>query len=282
MVDICSTIKHKGHVQLAVRAVASLVHALLSVALAIVDIDRPHTGLLALFQLVSSASLFIQFRTADDAMFVLRASASFARVGLLCHLAACGRVWAPACDAKPWTESDVRTPFRAIHLVAAVRMILNGHSLLAQWAEPSRRTSPARGHPQLRRRSYVRAAGVPIHLARAVLKISLLRDTRYARSALEIAVNLARGLVLIPIAAWSLRAQWATPPSRLSTSAAASMTDVTAEPPPRAGSHKRVLAVLLGQYDGDRSGLGAALPPKDDVEDFPPGEVETVVVGEIR
>lgn len=77
------------------------------------------------------------------------------------------------------------------------------------------------------------------------MKWVLLRDTRYARSTFEIAVNGVRAVVLIPIDSWSLWTQWATPPSLLSASSAASALDVLADVPPPVGARKHTLSFLM-------------------------------------
>lgn len=198
---------HQGHRNLLIRAVMSLFQVMLTLWLVAYDIDVAHKLPLALCQLTASVALFVQWRTNRTSMFVVRACASFVRVFLLGHLAACGRVW-------PWDEcvdsawSDVRRSFRWLHCLAAVRIFLNGLSLALQWAFPERGITLHYGHEQLLYRGLIRGVGVPLYLARAVHKISDLSGTEYERLPVEIAVNLIRALVVIPIQSLSLLHQW--------------------------------------------------------------------------
>uniref|UniRef100_A0A7S3NI18 Uncharacterized protein n=1 Tax=Aureoumbra lagunensis TaxID=44058 RepID=A0A7S3NI18_9STRA len=227
--------RRKGHKQLGLRGLVVMAQAILSLSLALSGIDEAHTWLFALCQLVSSGSLFAQFITASDFCFVIRAMASFGRVVLSFHLATCGRFWPhQRCDTSPWRLKDIRIPFRILHFCAATRFFLNGTSLMAQFAAPSLRTQPFRGHDELRRRSIIRATGIPLHVCRGILKILLLTDTRYQRATLEITINFLRALILIPISTWSLYYQWLTPPNRFATSSAAAKDDIDAHQPPAA------------------------------------------------
>lgn len=257
---LCATmlqclVRHKGHIQLLVRAVIHFTHATLSAVLAMQQIDRAHASLIALFQLISSITLLIQCKNAADSMFVARAIASFGGVGVLAHLAACGPVWIPVCDASPWKHRDLRAFFRVLDIIAATRLSLNGFSLLAQYAEPLKRTSQSRGHEQLLRRSYIRAVGIPIQWTRAVLKLLLPQKTRFDRSYVDIGVNLARATVLIPIDVWSLRRQWMTPPV-VSTCCAAGMKDRRAEEPQLLGDKEQFHAAVMLR---DQSTMESAL-----------------------
>jgi hypothetical protein len=198
---------HQGHRNLLIRGVMALCQTILSLWLVAYSIDVPHKLPLACCQLVSSAALFVQWRTDRSSMFVVRACASFMRVVLLGHLAACGRVW-PWQDCVDGAWSDVRRPFRLLHCLAAVRMLLNGLSLCLQWAFPERGITLHYGHEQLFFRGCIRGAGVPLYLARAVTKMSDLAGTEHERAAVEIAINFIRALLLIPIQSWSLLHQW--------------------------------------------------------------------------
>ena len=218
--------RRKGHIQLGVRCLLDLVHVGMSLSLAIEDIDAFHMYGLGVCQMISGISLGLQCLTALDVMFVMRAVGSFARVMFSMHLAVCGRVWQDeACWSRPWRHDDIRTAFRLLHIYAALRNFLNGHSLVNQYATPAHRTTPFRGHDELRRRSRIRAAGVPLHFLRAVLKFILLRNTQYERTWHELLVNLVRALCIVPLSAWSLHRQWLTPPRREFTSSAAATDD---------------------------------------------------------
>lgn len=220
-----------GHTQLGVRGVIALLQAGVSLVLALRGIDAPHMYPLAACQVVSSAAFFWQYKTAWNSMFVVRSVTSLIRCLSLVHVATCGRFWPPGCDARPWHEVDPRAPFRAIHVVAALRMLLNAASLLVQFFTTTRRVRRDKNHMQLLYRAQIRAFGVPIHLARAVLKIVLLTGGRFERSWLEIGANFLRALVLIPISAWSLHRQWSTPPAlgRSSSCAAIELKTLIAE-----------------------------------------------------
>mmetsp|Transcript_20135 Transcript_20135/g.62270 ORF Transcript_20135/g.62270 Transcript_20135/m.62270 type:complete len:403 (-) Transcript_20135:170-1378(-) len=224
--------KRKGHIQLGVRSVTCICQCILSLSLALRGVDSFHMYGLALCQLTASVSYFTQCMTALDAMFAVRAFSSFVRVCVGLHLAACGRVWArdDRCWSRPWHRRDARDVFRALHVVAAVRQVLNGRSLLRQYFTPSLRSTAFRGHDELHRRGCIRASGVPLHFARGLLKILLLRGTQYERTDHEIVVNFLRALVFVPIGAWSLRRQWLTPPKREFASSAAAKDDVDAAP----------------------------------------------------
>lgn len=222
----CCGVERKGHTQLAVRCVATVGQFLLSLSLGIAWIDPFHSLFVAFFQLMAAWSLGYQYLTGSDLMFAVRGVASFGKCAAYIHLSGCGRLWVGVCDPCPWRGSgDARTPLRVLHALAAVRFLLNGMSLMTQFAAPSLRTRPFRGHDELLRRSKIRIGGTPIHLARAFLKIFYLRGTPYARTTHEIVVNFLRALILIPISAWSLRRQWLHPPRREFASSAAAAED---------------------------------------------------------
>jgi len=200
--------KHKGHNQLIVRGVVAFAQATLSLILMSALRDIPHNQLLMCCQLVASASLFIQWQSGSPWMFVLRAAPSFIRVVLLLYQSACGRrhFWQD-CDAHAWM--DVRSPFRVIHVFAAVRFFLNGSSLLLQFQYPFRGVTVNRGNEQLLIRAWVRTAGVPLQLLRGILKQALLTNTDFERSTIEVLVNFLR-CALITTSAASLFIQWRT------------------------------------------------------------------------
>jgi len=200
--------EHKGHNQLLARGVVAFAQSMLSLFLMAALGDIPHNQLLMCCQLIASASLVIQWRSGSPWMFVLRAAPSFIRVVLLLHLSACGRrhFWQD-CDAHAWM--DVRSPFRVIHVFAAVRFFLNGSSLLLQFQYPFRGVTVNRGNEQLLIRAWVRTAGVPLQLLRGILKQALLTNTDFERSTIEVLVNFLR-CALITTSAASLFIQWRT------------------------------------------------------------------------
>ena len=199
----------RGHVELAVRGGIALLQCAVSLVLCGCDVDVAHSAPTALCQLVSGATLALQYAVAgawDVSAFRTRGAASVARCAVLAHAAACGQggLGAPSCDAGPWRGPDARRSLRALHVFGAARMLANAASLVAQAATP-RAVSATRGHAQLRARSAVRVAGVPLNVARALLKLLVV-----PRAPIEIGANLLRGLVLIPLSAASLRRQWLT------------------------------------------------------------------------
>lgn len=220
---------HQGHRNLLIRAVISFFQSVLTLWLVAYDIDVPHKLPLAVCQLVACIALFLQWRAGRTSMFLVRACASFIRVALLVHLAACGRVW-------PWQEcidnawSDIRRPFRFLHCLAAVRMFFNGGSLALQWALPERGITKNYGHEQLFFRGCIRGAGIPLYLVRGVQKITELNGTEWERTAVEIATNFIRALILIPIHTWSLLHQW-----RYTGLAADASGHYTGDPPQQPG-----------------------------------------------
>lgn len=196
----------KGHWQLGVRGCTSAVQATLTLLLVISRDDPTHNVILMLCQMTSSATLFNQWRTGNPWMFVARSIPSFVRCGLLLHLAVCGRRWFwDECDAAGW--DDIRHAFRVVHVLAALRMLLNGLSLVLQFLLPQRGVTARHGNEQLFYRGCIRILGVPLHVARGVLKLVILRGTPFERSSLEVVVNFARCLP-ISVSSWSLLHQW--------------------------------------------------------------------------
>jgi hypothetical protein len=109
--------------------------------------------------------------------------------------------------------------------------------------------TPDNGHRQLWIRARIRLSGVPIQLARFILKIVLLDDTRYERGDVEVACNFTRAVLLIPLSAWSLNHQYYTSGS---------------DPPPR--SVQRGCACLeLDNVDYNPSGQGGLHRAKSNV-----------------
>jgi len=198
---------HSGHINLLIRASMALSQSVVTFSLVAYEIDVPHKLPLALFQVQVSLALFVQYRTGNTWMLVIRAVVSFLRMVLLLHLAVCGRLssW-DDCHTEGW--SDLRRPFRMLHCLAALRMFLNAISLFAQFVFPGRGTTATYGDEQLFYRGVIRATGIPIFLARGVSKISDLSDTEWERIPLEIVMNFIRCFIIIPIQTWSLFHQW--------------------------------------------------------------------------
>ena len=201
-----------GHPQLLVRARIAFLQAVLTCVLVVQGIALSQTPIIAFCQLVSCATLAGQYYTKQGALFVVRGAASFVRGLVLMHVAACGRVAPPwrARHSSPWHREDVRAAFRVVHVVAALRMFANCWSLCDQFRTPGDGVSADHGHRQLWIRARVRASGVPIQLLRGILKLALLRGTRFERGDVEVAVNFVRALALIPASAYSLDRQYRT------------------------------------------------------------------------
>lgn len=238
--------ERRGHWQLGVRCCVTFVQSMLAVSLALVGTVPIHSCALTICHLIASFSFFMQCWTALDAMFVVRAAGAWGRVALSAHLATCGPSSPPACEEMPWDGTDIRIPMRVLDALMAIRVFAIGWSLLMQYLTPSLRSTPFRGHDELRRRSYYHASGVPINIARDILIVSTLQGTRHQRSLYEIFVFLVNAVVLIPINAWSLRRQWQTPPKREFTSSAAATDDLDAAQPPRVRKDVQAIALLAG------------------------------------
>ena len=110
--------------------------------------------------------------------------------------------------------------------------------------------TPDNGHRQLWIRARIRASGIPIQLARFVLKIVLLDDTRYERGDVEVACNFMRAVLLIPLSAWSLNHQYYTSGS---------------DPPPRSVQRGVPCLELKNNPDYNPSGQGGLHRAKSNV-----------------
>ena len=126
----------------------------------------------------------------------------------LIHITSCGRRWiGTECITEAWT--DVRQPFRIIHILAAIRMLANGTSLLFQYNYPNS-SFMDRGNKQLFVRSLIKGSGIFIHVARGYLKPTLLAGTEFERLPIESLANFTRAFILLPIISGSLMHQWYT------------------------------------------------------------------------
>lgn len=176
---------------------------LLSLTLVVFNIDVPHELLTAGLQFTFAAALFVQWRTDNAWMFIVRAFCSCIRASVLVHAAICGReMFYASCDTDG--RADVRRPFRIMCGLAALRMIFNAMSFSYQFLYPSRGVSAYCGGQQFFYRGCIRATGIQIFLARAVHKLSVLHDTEFERTRVEIAIDFIRAFVTIPIQSWSL------------------------------------------------------------------------------
>jgi hypothetical protein len=198
--------KHKGHRNLLIRGIVAYFQALMTFFLIVYDIDLAHKVPIMLCQLTSGCSLVTQWRTGDPRMFLVRGTASYVRSVAVFHAAACGReMWFEDCNTEAW--GDVRRPFRIVHILGAVRLVLNGLSLWCQYLFPHRMFR-GHGNEQLFYRGVIQGTGTGINICRAIMNRTLIVDTEFERNALEVMVNLTRACVLIPIASWSLIDQW--------------------------------------------------------------------------
>eukprot|EP00747_Dinoflagellata_sp_TGD_P017774 gnl/TRDRNA2_/TRDRNA2_126042_c0_seq2.p1 gnl/TRDRNA2_/TRDRNA2_126042_c0~~gnl/TRDRNA2_/TRDRNA2_126042_c0_seq2.p1 ORF type:complete len:637 (-),score=59.36 gnl/TRDRNA2_/TRDRNA2_126042_c0_seq2:63-1973(-) len=197
---------HKGHKNLAIRAIATGLHCVLSVVLVLVDVDVPHTSITAILQFLSAITLLVQFRTANPYMFIARAICNWARCIVSLHGAICGREWpGEVCDDEAW--ADTRWPSRALGVIGVVRSFFNGLSLALQYKFP-RRGVGLHGNEQLFFRGWVQASGIVIQFAAGMLKLGRLSSLKFERGSLEIIVNFIRAFFIIPLASWSLFDQW--------------------------------------------------------------------------
>ena len=207
---------------LGVRGTVALLQCATTLILVFSGINWSQTIPLAMMQFVSAFTLFSQWdKSGRDHMYVVRGCASLVRAIVVLRTSACGRVFPPwaGCDAEPWRgHENIRLPFRCIHVLACIRQLANAWSLLNQYHLVGDGVTPDNGHRQLWIRARIRASGVPIQLARFILKLVLLDDTRYERGDVEVACNFVRAALLIPLSAWSLNHQYYTsgsdPPPR--------------------------------------------------------------------
>jgi len=174
--------------------------------LVVEGIDLPHKPFLMVFQLIASASLVWQWRTANPYMFLVRGWASWAIALLFTHSIPCGRNWYwEECNSGAWQTHFMR--FRTLQCISMVRMLCNGLSLFCQFRFPHRMFC-GHGNEQLFYRGCIQAAGIPLHLAYGSLKLNDM-GTEYARTLPEVVVHFVR-VPIIATAAWSLIDQWYT------------------------------------------------------------------------
>lgn len=223
----------KGHREFAVRGCLALASCALTLALASNDVDPSHKPATALCQCWVALTLFGQWHTGRRCFFVLRGASGLARFLLLLQESVCGRTWygllwlrwlrfsprgegdggcgsggaGEACDIAGW--ADARMPFRVLHALMALRFLCIATSLLLQVLYPARGVTATCGNRQILRRSMFQTFGIPVSLARGVLKIALLRGTHYERSPLESVVDFLRAAVFLGNACSLLR-QWRT------------------------------------------------------------------------
>ncbi len=222
---------------LGVRGTVALLQCATTLILVFSGINWSQTIPLAMMQFVSACTLLAQWdKSGRDHMYVVRGCASLVRAIVVLRTSACGRVFPPwaGCDAEPWRgHENVRLPFRCIHVLACVRQLANAWSLLNQYHLVGDGVTPDNGHRQLWIRARIRASGIPIQLARFILKIVLLDDTRYERGDVEVACNFMRAVLLIPLSAWSLNHQYYA--VWKSTSASGALSDGAAVLAPSSG-----------------------------------------------
>jgi hypothetical protein len=178
--------------------------------LALDGVDVSHMFIFCFLYLASSATLFRQRHSKCNIAFVLRAGCSISMALVLLHKAVCGRHWlGEECETA--FDGDVRFPSRMIVFLKVIHKMANAGSLTIQFWSPSAHIIDRHGHDQLWYRSIIRCIGIPLSLVGGCLKLGVLGGTEFERGGMEIAVDFLRGLVIIPLSAWSLRDQWEEP-----------------------------------------------------------------------
>ncbi|CAK0886285.1 unnamed protein product [Prorocentrum cordatum] len=196
----------KGHRNLLIRGITSFCQAMATLVLVVEAVDMPHKPFLMVFQLVASASLICQWRTADPRMFVVRGCASWAQASLFLHSIPCGRSWIwDHCATETWSTS--MRMFRIMQVFKLVNRICNGLSLFCQFLFPQRMYG-GHGNEQLFYRGWVQMTGIPINLTIGILKLYGVDSVREHELA-EILIDFVR-IPIIAVASWSLLDQWYT------------------------------------------------------------------------
>eukprot|EP00931_Biecheleriopsis_adriatica_P118564 TRINITY_DN93935_c0_g1_i2.p1 TRINITY_DN93935_c0_g1~~TRINITY_DN93935_c0_g1_i2.p1 ORF type:complete len:537 (+),score=35.29 TRINITY_DN93935_c0_g1_i2:59-1669(+) len=199
---------HKGDRNLLIRSVMEMFQFYLSLWLACYDMDAFHMSLQGICELVTSLALLYQWRHDRRSTHYVRAFVSFLMVPSFAHLAMCGHVWPwEECRQDAW-NSEVRRPFRLMFCFAALRMLLNGISLVCQNAFPNRGVAPKYGNEQLFYRSMIRFAGIPMYCVITMQSFADFRGTPWERPALELVVQLIRAFIALPVLSLSLAHQW--------------------------------------------------------------------------
>jgi len=194
---------HKGHRNLLIRSVASFFQATVSLWLVAYNISRPPQSMYMISQLIGSLSLFVQWRTGDPKMFVVRGCANWFRCIVAVYHTSCGATWpSDPCFDEPW--EDERVSLRILNTFATIRLFFNGLSLMCQYRFPHRMYK-GHGNEQLFYRGCIQATGVPLHICRFFVKAVQLDGNHMP---LDYTANLIRGLLLIPISSTSLFNQW--------------------------------------------------------------------------
>merc|ERR1712232_1062405 len=92
--------------------------------------------------------------------------------------------------------------------LAALRMFMNGVSLVLQCMFPARGVTKTYGNEQLFFRSIIRFAGIPLYVAVTMQSFADLDATEWRRPLIENVINLIRCCVILPILTCSLAHQW--------------------------------------------------------------------------
>jgi len=201
---------HKGHRNLLIRSCMSFAQATATAWLIGFDITRPAQMYYIISQLIGSASLFVQFRTGNPKMFLVRASSNWFACIIAIYATKCGsndNILIPdeKCGDAAW--QDDRISLRIVAVCASCRLFFNGLSLICQFKFPHKMFG-GHGNLQLFCRGAVQATGVPIHLTRFILKNTVSVGQSWEAVALDYTVNMLRGCLFIPISSWSLFHQW--------------------------------------------------------------------------
>merc|ERR1712190_681475 len=172
------------------------------------QVDTFHMIVQGVCKLVTSVALALQWRMDHARTHYVRAFVSLLTVPSFVHLGICGYGWpGEECDTTAWT-SDILRPFRVLMCLAALRMFLNGCSLICQNMFPERGVTANYGNEQLFFRSLIRFSGIPLYAAMTLQAISTLQGTQFQRPVIELVVNLIRCCIIIPILWAALAHQW--------------------------------------------------------------------------
>jgi hypothetical protein len=198
---------HKGDRNLLIRSVFESLQLFLTFWLICFRIDTFHNSVQGFCEISTAVALLVQWRADHASTHYVRAFVSFLTVPSFVHLGICGYGWPwDGCDADAW--SDMRRPYRNLMLLAAVRMLANGISLVCQNAYPARGVTATYGNEQLFFRSLIRASGIPLYASITLQAFTEFNGTKWQRPAIEIVINLIRACLILPILTMSLIHQW--------------------------------------------------------------------------
>lgn len=197
----------KGHRNVGYRSGLVFTNAMLTSVLIAFDIAVPLQSPLIMLQLFSSLTLYVQWKTGRPSMFIYRGCSSLVQASIMFYGSACGRRWPNEdCSVSAWTN-DITQPLRILSVIAALRQVANGISLFLHWKYPHRMFA-GRGNEQLFWRGSIQLTGVPIHICRAVYKLTVLPGTKYELPHVEIVMNFLRAFGPLLFSSITLFNQW--------------------------------------------------------------------------